>query len=364
MKNNQIIINNGNDYKQMTIDILENANLEHDIGNKNALIGIKPNLVVAATAEDGATTHPEIVDGVLTYLHNKGFYNTVVCEGSWVGAKTSEAVMVSGLDYICKKHKVPFFDLQKDTFKTLDANGMNISLCTTVTNLDYLINLPVLKGHCQTNVTCALKNAKGLMPNSEKRRFHTLGLHKPIAHLNTILPRQMIVVDNICGDLDFEEGGNPVIMDRILCFKDPVLCDVFACNTLGIDYTTVPYIGMAEKLGVGSANIETAEIIEINKAENNSGKFPMTRRISQLASYVEPSMACSACYGMLIHALDKLNQSGELRNGRCRICIGQGYKGKCGEIGIGNCTHGFTKNLPGCPPTATDILDFLKDNWS
>ena len=44
----------------------------------------------------------------------------------------------------------------------------------------------LLKDHCQAAVTCALKNHKGVIPNSEKRRFYTLGLHKPTAHLNPI----------------------------------------------------------------------------------------------------------------------------------------------------------------------------------
>ncbi len=49
---------------------------------------------------------------------------------------------------------------------------------------------------------------KGCIPNKEKRRFHTMGLHKPIAYLNKILKQNLIVVDGIIGgDLNFEEGG-------------------------------------------------------------------------------------------------------------------------------------------------------------
>ena len=32
-------------------------------------------------------------------------------------------------------------------------------------------------------MTCALKNLKGCLPDREKRRFHALGLTKPIAAL-------------------------------------------------------------------------------------------------------------------------------------------------------------------------------------
>ncbi len=77
-------------------------------------------------------------------------------------------------------------------------------------DVDYLINMPVLKGHCQTNITCALKKTwKAVYLIRKKRRFHTMGLHKPIAYLNKILKQDLIVVDGIIGDLNFEEGGKP-----------------------------------------------------------------------------------------------------------------------------------------------------------
>lgn len=359
MKRNEIIINNGTDYKRMTIEVLNVANLAEDIGSRSARIGIKPNLVVASTAAEGAITHPEILDGVITYLQDNGFTNLVVAEGSWVGEKTSRAVKYSGIEDICINHNVKFVDLQKDGYRSVDAKGMMINLCNSVLEMDYLINLPVLKGHCQTKLTCALKNMKGLIPNVEKRKFHTLGLHRPIAHLNTCLPQEMIIVDNICGDIDFEEGGNPVTMNRILCFKDPVLCDAFACKTLGLNLSDVPYISMAEALGVGSTDLDKAELITLNDSSSVTAVTPASGRARRLSAFVDDDMSCSACFGMLIHALDKLERSGKLNN-KLKVCIGQGFRGKEGEIGIGSCTSRFKTSLSGCPPTAEEILEFLK----
>ena len=91
-----------------------------------------------------------------------------------------------------------------------DAGGFPLKICNKAMEVDYLINIPVLKGHCQTGITCALKNLKGCIPNSEKRRFHTLGLHKPIAYLNKILKQNLIIEDGMMGELDIEEGGNTV----------------------------------------------------------------------------------------------------------------------------------------------------------
>ena len=121
--------------------------------------------------------------------------------------------------------------------------------------MDFLINVPVMKGHCQTKITCALKNMKGLIPNTEKRHFHSMGLHKPIAHLNTGIHQDFIVVDNICGDLDFEDGGNPVVMNRIWTALDPVLVDAYVCQQLHYRVSDVPYVKLAGELGVGCSDI-------------------------------------------------------------------------------------------------------------
>lgn len=364
MEKDEIYMIQGTAYKQMTVELLTALNLAADIGDKSKRIGLKPNLVVAKPAESGATTHPELVDGVLTYLKREGFENIVVLEGSWVGDLTSEAVRVSGIYDVCRKHDVEFIDLQKDTSAPQDAAGMEIKVCSEALAVDYLINMPVLKGHCQTTITCALKNSKGLIPNSEKRRFHTLGLHKPIAHLNAAIHQDFILVDNICGDLDFEEGGNPVVMNRILGFKDPVLCDSYAAESMGYQPYDIDYIRIAEQIGVGSSDTASAKITDLTPDGFVSRGARPTRRVQQLEQYVEAKDACSACYGSLIYALDRLNDEGALR-GREKhsIAIGQGYRGGTGRIGIGNCTACFEKHVGGCPPKAVDIAEFLKREW-
>ena len=89
----------------------------------------------------------------------------------------------------------------------------------------------------------------------------------------------------------------------------------------------------------------------------------MTRRVENLAKYADAKDACSACYGSLIYALDRLNDAGELRGKKETICIGQAYRGKTGAIGVGQCTCGFQKSLKGCPPKAIDMVKFLEEEW-
>lgn len=260
---NSIRIIYGDNPRQMVRQLLDVIKPDEEI-KRGALIGIKPNLVVAKPSSSGATTSPEIVEGLIEYLKEKGHSNIVIMEGSWVGDRTRQAFKVCGYEDLSQKYDVPLIDLQRDRYKTCEFNGVSINICEYVTKVDYLINIPVLKGHCQTNITCALKNMKGCIPDSEKRRFHTMGLHKPIAFLNKLIKQSLIIVDGMNGDLNFEEGGNPVQMNRIIAGKDPVLIDAYAANLLGFEIDEVPYIGLAEKIGVGSADLVRADIVELS----------------------------------------------------------------------------------------------------
>jgi hypothetical protein len=186
-------------------------------------------------------------------------------------------------------------------------------------------------------------------------------LHKPIAALARALPVGLTIIDGICGDLTFEEGGNPAPLGRILAGTDPVLLDSYAAGLIGLDSGDVPYIGLAAKLGVGSDCCREAEIVELNPDQKPAGSQKLTRKAQELARYVEENQACSACLGGLIHALHQLDQEGQLRQVVKKVKTGQGFRGQNDAgPGIGNCTRGLTPYLPGCPPTAREIADFLR----
>lgn len=361
MQKDKIYVSYGNNPKGMIKKVLSKLKIENYI-KEDALIGIKPNLVVAKSSASGATTSPELVAGVIEYLKSKGLKNIVIAEGSWVGDRTSKAFEVCGYTKIAKAYDVPLIDLQKDTYKACFIEDMQLNICNQVLKLDYLINIPVLKGHCQTKMTCALKNLKGCIPNKEKRRFHTMGLHKPIAYLNKAIKSDLIIVDGLIGDLDFEEGGNPVQMDRIIVGFDPVLIDSYVAGLMGFEPSEIPYIKIAEDIGAGNCITDETQVCKLNE-EHNTKKISNSRKVERLAEYVQDKDACSACYGSLIHALARLDEHGILGELKGKVFIGQGYKGIESEgIGVGSCTKGFEKNVQGCPPAAKDIINFLKQN--
>lgn len=357
MKTNEILKIYGTEYKEITKQILQAADLAGEINSQTVRIGIKPNLVAPTPAEYGATTHPEVVAGIIEYLREHGFTNIVILEGSWVGDTTEDSFEYCGYNRLSEIYGVELWDMQKDTSHEVDCDGLALRICDKVDEIDFLINVPVLKGHCQTKITCALKNMKGLIPNTEKRHFHSMGLHKPIAHLGIGIHPDFIVVDHICGDLDFEDGGHPVERNCIMVAKDPVLVDAHVCQLLHYSIEDVPYIGMAEAMGVGCSDLESAVIETIG--EDQQIELPRKRKIVEIQDRVEEVDSCSACYGNLIPVLDRLKEEGKLEYLQEKISIGQGYRGKTGKLGVGTCTCKFEYCIQGCPPDEEQIYQKL-----
>ncbi|PKL29250.1 MAG: hypothetical protein CVV46_01945 [Spirochaetae bacterium HGW-Spirochaetae-2] len=359
MQPNDIAMVYGNDPSGMTRKLLDHCGIAESL-SKTAYIVLKPNLVIAATADGGATTHPEIVEAVIRYFKDHGFANISIVESAWVGDSTARAFKVHGYERLVEEYGITLVDVKKDSYTTIEAHGFAIEISDTIMDSDFLISLPVLKGHCQTTMTCALKNMKGCISDRSKRQFHSWGLHDPIAALNTVRKADLVLVDSLNGDLDFEEGGNPVQTNRMFAGRDSVLVDTFGASLMGFETSEIPYIEIAEEFGVGSTDLASANIVELNR-DTTGAPYRPSGRVHELEDYTVASSACSACYGNLIHALARLDERGILSDLNQKIHIGQDYKGKTGcGLGVGICTNGFTRSVPGCPPKALDIVKFIE----
>lgn len=102
----------GTDAHEMTKGLMTAAKIANIIPAR-AKISLKPNLVHADVAENGATTHPGVLSGCIEYLKENGFNDISIIESSWVGERTERSVKVCGYDRICEEYNVPFYDLKR-----------------------------------------------------------------------------------------------------------------------------------------------------------------------------------------------------------------------------------------------------------
>ena len=343
----------GTDAHTMTYALMERAQIAAAIPS-GADVALKPNLVVSAPPETGATTHDGVLSGAIEYLRDHGVKDISIIEGSWVGARTNQSFHAARYDAVSKKYGVPLYDLKGDRTRTVKTALRPMEICCRALDAGYLINLPVLKGHCQTAMTCSLKNCKGCLPDKEKRRFHAEGLMEPIAALAAALRPDLTIVDSICGDLNFEEGGNPVPTGRMMLGTDMVQLDTYGCRLMGLDPEYVPYIGLAERWGAGSSALEPGDLIRLNEPSDAASYPKPSGLVANLTRNVQANNACSACYASLVRALYHSRS-------REAIAIGQGWKGiPFDGLGVGSCCNCAQRQVKGCPPSAEDILQALQ----
>ena len=149
----------------------------------------------------------------------------------------------------------------------------------------------------------------------------------------------------------------------IVIYYDPTFA-IFAL--LGIPFSALlskPLLKRMSKNNQRSAQMNAKEVKDIHKTVWKGWEdvdIPRERKIVELQDAVEEVESCSACYGYLIPALDMLKQEGLFEKLDCKIAVGQGYRGKSGKLGVGNCTCRFEHFVKGCPPTEMEIYEYLK----
>ena len=352
-----IVVTYGNEIVKNTYDTLAASDIDSYLRADMAVL-IKPNLAVPCPASDGATTHPQVVEGIVRFLNDFGVRRMKIIESSWVGDSTKRAFKYCGYEELSRKYDVPLIDLKGDSYASYKYGEYDIAVCDEAMNSGFLINVPVLKAHCQARLTCCMKNLKGCIPDAEKRRFHTLGIHKPVAALNMIVKTGYCVIDGVCGDLSFEEGGNPVTANRIMAGRNPLLLDSYCAELIGYRPDEIEYISYGKKIGVGEYFSSETKLVELNAQAKPVIDAKRNRVSDKYRRLIDEDAACSACYSSLVYALHRLGGNPRAKG---KIHIGQGFVGKTGAgLGVGNCTRGFAQHVHGCPPKATDVLSALR----
>ena len=352
-----IVVNYGKEIAKTTYEALKASDIDTFL-DVAFTVALKPNLVTARPPDGGATTHTEVLEGIIQYLRDYGIQNVKIIESSQVGESTKRAYKAAGYEALSARHKVPLIELKDDRTTRLTYKNYSMDIYNQALNCDFLINVPVLKGHSQTRLTCCMKNLKGCIPDTDKRRFHSQGIEGPVAALNALLKTGYCVVDGICGDLSFEEGGNPIEANRVIAGRDPVTVDSYCAQLIGYNPDDIKHVAFARDWGLGEYFSADTSLIELNTQNKpkREAKSRLTR--DRYSDMVEEDAACSACYAALVYGLHKLRgRAGESG----KIHIGQGFKGVKREgFGVGSCTSGFTRCVQGCPPKAIDIIDALR----
>lgn len=244
----------------------------NDIIGSDSTILIKPNVGFSYVE---ANTNPKVVEAVVKVVKEYNPRRIIIAESAVRGSDTSYNFEITGLYNIARKYSVDIVDLKRSgdivTVETYGLKLKTVRVYRLAYEADVIISIPKLKRHVEAGVTISLKNMMGILPDSEKGRFHILDLHQCIVDLNTVFKPDIAVVDAL--DVMAFTGpshGEMVKADMIIVSKDAVAADAIAALELfkleGVkdplrELYSVKHIVQAEKMGLGTANPEKINII-------------------------------------------------------------------------------------------------------
>ena len=242
-------------------EALELINFKLD---NNAKILIKPEIIAKAYPYMAFNTNPKVIDAILKILIEKGVKaeNIIVAERCQFDPM-EEALPRSEIDGVCNKYKVKFVDLAKSQYEKKKEGNFEFEIAKDVLGRDLVINVPVLKTHLLLGIAGALENMTRIV--SEKC-YKEMSSKKPeeIAQAIALLNKSLKYITIGDGTIGMQgngpaQYGEPAFLNMILASKDPVALDsVFKEIAL---LRNVPCLEVAEKMGVGTADIREIAVV-------------------------------------------------------------------------------------------------------
>lgn len=203
-------------------------------GNK---VFVKVNLI-SSEFVPGQCTSPLVLDEVLKELTDRG-YNVVFGDADLAATRQCDkAAHVWGHKKLAKKYNARFQNLSKDELVNVEINGkvfQTLAIPKSVREADHIINLPVMKTHCLTGITCALKHFWGVVPRV-RHQYH-LVVNEAIADITQFIKPKLaftIADGTVAMEGDGPRTGTPKICNIVMSSVDPVALDAAVAQYMGM----------------------------------------------------------------------------------------------------------------------------------
>lgn len=269
---------------------------------------IKPNVTSGerfVDPDNGITTHPGFVHGIIDYLQAHGARPgkiTIIEDPrdsddnlprNWRGtgyervAETTGAKLHCPTTYTCVKKKVP----QPKVFPELNVSRLAVDLGTI------LINVPKLKTHNLSITSLCMKNLMGLvnvfdrhyclqawleMPPEIKdetrprrewftQEMHELwqdGLARRLVDTAQAVPPALNIIEGVVGreGTGFQRGQNRAL-GLAIAGINLVSVDALACYLMGFDLQRIVYLRQAAQAGLGVIDIDQLKVYTARDGE-------------------------------------------------------------------------------------------------
>lgn len=232
------------------------------------IVAVKPNIGWDRPPETGANTNPLLVKRIVQECLKVGAKKVYVfdhgVDSSLRTYKSSgiEEAAAAGGAIVAPAHT-------KDMYEGVTLTGAQTLTSTSTHKMllesDVLINVPVLKHHSASQITCAMKNLMGVV--WDRGDYHWQGLHDCIADFCLYRKPTLNVVDAYLVTMaNGPQRARPKdlqLMKTLLISPDIVAVDTAAAKLWGIEPEKIRHIALGHEKQIGTMNLDQLNIQRI-----------------------------------------------------------------------------------------------------
>lgn len=234
-------------------------------------VALKVNMLIGKAPDRHITTHPEFVAAVAELVLAARATPFII--DSPGGPYSAPALRLAydrcGFKAVAEELGMELnYDLSTSTVTAeRGLRIMSAELLTPALEADVIINLPKLKTHGLTTMTCAVKNLFGLVPGVKKLEYHMrsphvddfCGMLVDVAELSR--PHLHLVDAVVAMEGEGPSGGAPRSSGLVLGGTDMHAVDMVASCLMGIAPEDIPTLRLAGEAGLAPREIGEVSIL-------------------------------------------------------------------------------------------------------
>jgi len=215
---------------------------------------LKVNLRYYWDYSTGETTDPRVASALIDYLREQygDDIDLSIAEADASAMRTKHAFRMLGYTELARRKSAKLINLcecEKVTRQvTVNGERFELPIAQPMLETDLLVNVPKLRTHRLTTVSCALKNMFGAIAKPRKIEYHP-HLDEVIVGINKLIKPHLAVVDGIIA-----LGKDPIKMGLVLAAEDQLAIDVVAAKIMRYNPHSIRHFTLAAKEGVGALN--------------------------------------------------------------------------------------------------------------
>jgi uncharacterized protein (DUF362 family) len=236
---------------------------------KGQKVVIKPNIGWDVTPERAGNTNPMLVKQVIRHCLEAGAKEVYVFDNTC--DKWDKCYATSGIEKAVKDAGGKIAPGNTENYyQTVEIpNGKKLKSAKVhelILDSDVFINIPVLKSHSSAQLTVTMKNLMGVV--WDRGYWHRNDLNQCIADYATYVKKPTLnIVDAY--RVMMKNGPRGVseadvqLMKSLIVTPDMVAADAAASKLFGISPDDVPYIGIADSMGIGTMALDKLNVHRI-----------------------------------------------------------------------------------------------------